>query len=129
MSSSVGENVSEDVGNVEDVNEAVKESVSPRARVSKVAGTRVPTPTPPPPEIPDEVRNELTAIMQDLLLKTHELSFEYSTIDCPQLSTCPLAQKSRELFKVVKELNNLVKRVSTTPPPKQKTASQETKQA
>ncbi len=127
MSSSVGENVSEDVENVADINEAVKEAVSPRAKTSKVA--RTPVPTPPPPEIPDEVRNELTAIMQDLLLKTHELSFEYSTIDCPQLSTCPLAQKSRELFKVVKELNNLVKRVSTTPPPKQKTASQETKQA
>jgi len=98
----------------EGVDEEIKEEVSPRAKASKVAKQK-PTETPTAPEVSDEVRNELTTIMQDLLLKTHELSFEYSTIDCPQLNTCPLAQKSRELFKVVKELNNLVKRVSAPP--------------
>jgi len=55
--------------------------------------TPVPTrPTPPPtaPPIAPEVRDELTAIMQEL--------------------------QSRELFKVVKRLNALVRRI--TPPPR-----------
>jgi len=68
--------------------------------------------TPPAADITEELRDELTSLMQELLLKTHELSFEYSTLDCNEISKCPLAQKSRELFKVVKELNNLVKRMS-----------------
>jgi len=63
----------------------------------------------PVPEIPEEVRTELTSLMQDLLLKTHELSFEYSTLDCPSIQTCPLAMKCREIFKVVKKLNEVVK--------------------
>jgi len=64
------------------------------------------------PVLSEEMRDELTSLMQELLLKTHELSFEYSTLDCENMSKCPLAQKSRELFKVVKELNNLVRRMT-----------------
>jgi hypothetical protein len=63
-------------------------------------------------EIAPEVREALTSIMQELLLKTHELSFEYSTLDCNMIQKCPLGQKSRELFRVVKELNNLVKKMN-----------------
>jgi len=74
-----------------------------------------PTPTAPP--ISEEVRDELTSMMQELLLKTHELSFEYSTLDCPEVQKCPLAQKSKELFKVVKELNRLVRQVATPSKP------------
>ena len=62
--------------------------------------------------LPEEVRDELTTLMQELLLKTHELSFEYSTLDCEEIQTCPLARKSKELFKVVKKLNNLMKKVA-----------------
>jgi hypothetical protein len=69
-----------------------------------------------PPPIAPEIRDELTNIMQELLLKTHELSFEYSTMDCNLIQKCPLALKSKELFKVVKELNALVRKM--TPPPK-----------
>jgi len=68
------------------------------------------------PEISAEVRDELTALMQELLMKTHELSFEYSTLDCEQLSQCPLCKKSKELFRVVKKLNELVRKM--TPQPK-----------
>jgi len=50
--------------------------------------------------------------MQQLLLKTHELSFEYSTLDCEELTNCPLAQKSRELFKVVKEMHKLMRKIA-----------------
>jgi len=78
--------------------------------------------TQPPPAMPStappitpEVRDELTTIMQELLLKTHELSFEYSTSDCTEIRNCSFAEKSRELFKVVKRLNALVRRI--TPPP------------
>jgi uncharacterized linocin/CFP29 family protein len=62
-----------------------------------------------------EVRDELTQLMQDLLLKTHELSFEYSTMECEDISECPLAKKSKELFRVVKLLNEMVKKMAKTP--------------
>jgi len=70
---------------------------------------------PPAPVIPDEVRDELTTLMQKLLLKTHELSFEYSTLDCEKIQSCGLAKKAKELFKVVKKLNNLVKQMAQPP--------------
>jgi hypothetical protein len=68
------------------------------------------------PAIAPEVRDELTALMQDLLLKTHELSFEYSTMECEELGNCPLGKKSKELFRVVKKLNELVKKMAPQPP-------------
>ncbi|MEM2297610.1 MAG: hypothetical protein QXH10_09305 [Ignisphaera sp.] len=58
------------------------------------------------------MRTELTSLMQDLLLKTHELSFEYSTLDCESIQACSLAQKCREIFKIVKRLNQVVKGIS-----------------
>jgi len=74
-------------------------------------------PTPPQaPPISPEIRDELTAIMQQILLKTHELSFEYSTLDCEDVQDCPLAQKSKELFKIVKQLRQMISKVA--PPPK-----------
>jgi hypothetical protein len=54
--------------------------------------------------------------MQDLLMKAHELSFEYSTCDCESLRDCPLASKAKELFKVVKKLHELMRKI--TPPEK-----------
>lgn len=71
----------------------------------------------PEPQISQETRDKLTKLMQDLLLKTHELSFEYSTLECRDIQECPLAMKSKELFKTVKELNKLMKEVT----PEQKT--------
>jgi len=53
--------------------------------------------------------------MQELLLKTHELSFEYSTMECEEISVCPLAKKSKELFRVVKKLNELVRKMAPQP--------------
>jgi len=55
--------------------------------------------------------------MQELLLKTHELSFEYSTLECDEISSCPLGKKSKELFRVVKKLNELVKQLAPQPKP------------
>jgi hypothetical protein len=78
-------------------------------------GTVPQPPVSPAGEISPEARDELTSIMQELLLKTHELSFEYSTLDCNTIQKCPLAQKSRELFKVVKELNSLVRKMTPEP--------------
>ena len=68
-----------------------------------------------PPVVSDAVRDQLTALMQDLLLKSHELSFEYSTMDCEDLSVCPLAKKAKELFRVVKKLNELVRTMTAQP--------------
>jgi len=64
------------------------------------------------PVVTEEIRTELTSLVQELLLKCHELSFEYSTSDCPHLLECPIATKSKEIFKVVKKLNQLMKRVT-----------------
>jgi hypothetical protein len=55
--------------------------------------------------------------MQELLLKTHELSFEYSTMECEDISNCPLAKKSKELFRTVKKLNELVRQMTPQPKP------------
>ena len=77
--------------------------------------------TPPtalaPTPVPPEIRDELTSLMQELLLKTHELSFEYSTLECDKIKECPLAQKSRDLFRTVKKLNALVRQMQTQQPP------------
>jgi len=67
---------------------------------------------PPAPTLPPEARDQLTNLMQELLLKTHELSFEYSTSDCEEITKCPLAQQARELFKTVKKLHRIVRQVS-----------------
>lgn len=75
---------------------------------SSVGMIQPPVPAPP---ISQEVRDELTATMQELLLKTHELSFEYSTLDCKDIHKCPLANKCRELFKTVKKMHNLLKQI------------------
>jgi len=63
-----------------------------------------------------EVRDELTSLMQELLLKTHELSFEFSTMECDEISACPLAKKSKELFRVVKKLNEMIRKMAPQPP-------------
>jgi len=52
--------------------------------------------------------------MQQLMLKAYELSFEYSTSDCEEITKCPLGRKAKELFKVVKALYELMK--DLTPP-------------
>jgi hypothetical protein len=90
-----------------------------RSGTENPAGSQTLSPpyiAPPEQAVSPEVRDELTALMQDLLLKAHELSFEYSTLDCEKIQECPLARKSRELFRVVKHLNEVVKKM--TPPPK-----------
>jgi len=61
-------------------------------------------------QIPDSARNELASLLQELLLKTHELSFEFSTLDYEHLRECPLVPKAQELFKVVKRLNEVVRK-------------------
>jgi len=88
------------------------DTANPQA-ISNVSIAQPPAhPTVQAPQLAPEVRDEITSIMQQLLLKTHELSFEYSTLDCEEIQECPLAQKSKELFKVVKRLNEVMKQVA-----------------
>lgn len=68
-------------------------------------------------QVSDTLRQALTNEMQELLLKAHELSFEYSTLDCDNITKCPLAKKSKELFKVIKRLNELIKSMSQAQKP------------
>lgn len=75
-----------------------------------------PVAAPPTTTMVPEVRDELTGLMQELLLKTHELSFEYSTMECDEIGSCPLARKAKELFRVVKRLNEIVKKLSAPGP-------------
>jgi hypothetical protein len=53
--------------------------------------------------------------MQDLLLKTQELSFEYSTLDCDDIKECPLANKCKELFKTTKKIHEFVRKIAQPP--------------
>jgi len=66
-------------------------------------------------EIPEEFRSELDEIMRDLLTHAQELAFEYSTCDCSKLLECTLAQKSKELFKDIKRLNEVAKKYAPKP--------------
>jgi len=70
-----------------------------------------PQPTATAPPIPLEVRDELTAIMQQLILQAQDLSFEYSTLDCEEVLDCQLARKCKELFKVVKRLREMLSKL------------------
>jgi hypothetical protein len=90
--------------------------VEGEAAANQPSAIQLAQPAPAVPEIKPEVRDELTSLMQELLLKTHELSFEYSTMECEEISNCPLAKKSKELFRTVKKLNELVRQMA--PPPK-----------
>jgi len=60
-------------------------------------------------------QEELTRLMQEMLLKAHELSFEYSTLECDRIMECPLAKKAKELFRVIKQVNETVRQY--VPPP------------
>jgi hypothetical protein len=75
---------------------------------------------PEQPQLSQEIRDELTAVMQELLVKTHELSFEFSTMECPTIASCPLAQKAKELFRTVKQLNQLMRQVTPVQPQQSK---------
>jgi hypothetical protein len=90
-------------------NPAIPQTISPNITAPVQAATTTP--------LPPEVRDELTSLMQELLLKTHELSFEYSTLECDKIKDCPLAIKSRELFRTVKQLNNLVRKMQSQQQP------------
>ena len=97
-------------GNTQTISPANVVSISTPEQVIPQAPMQ--TMAPPAPPISPEVRDELTALMQDLLLKTHELSFEYSTMECDELSSCPLGKKAKELFRVVKKLNQTVRKMA-----------------
>ena len=87
-----------------------------KAKTGTKGQTATATPSPvgvTPPALTAEARDQLTSLMQELLMKTQELSFEYSTIDCNDLLKCPLAKKAKELFRVVKKLNEMVRRMGT----------------
>lgn len=61
--------------------------------------------------IPEQFRDELATVVQELVTKAHELSFEYCTLECSNITTCPLAKKGRELFKAVKMFNEVMRKV------------------
>ena len=61
--------------------------------------------------IAPEIRDQLSLLFQELFLKTQELSFEYSTMECEDIMECPLAQKCKELFKITKKINEYVKKM------------------
>jgi hypothetical protein len=65
-----------------------------------------------PSTITPETRDQLTLLMQDLLLKTQELSFEFSTLDCDEMKDCPLANKCKELFKTTKKIHEFVRKIA-----------------
>jgi hypothetical protein len=57
--------------------------------------------------LPPHVQKELNEIVGGLLTKAHELTFELATSDCPRVNECPIAQKAKDIAKLVKRLINL----------------------
>ncbi|MEM2528590.1 MAG: hypothetical protein QXG40_04255 [Ignisphaera sp.] len=80
----------------------------PQSTIATVA----PPTTPMPVEVPKEITDELSRLIQDLLLKAHELSFEYSTMECDDILNCPLAKKAKELFRIIKQLSEISKKTA-----------------
>lgn len=64
-----------------------------------------------------EFTEALTKLIQDLLLKAHELSFEYSTMECDEILNCPLAKKAKELFRIIKQLSEISRKMAVPPRP------------
>ena len=67
--------------------------------------------------IPPEVRNDLSRLTAELMTKSYELAFEYTTLECKDLMKCSLACKARDLFKTVKELYNVLRKITPTRTP------------
>lgn len=62
-----------------------------------------------------DVRDRLTTLIQELLLKTQELAFEYSTLDEEHLMECPLAPKCKDIFRTTKEIYDYVRKLAQPP--------------
>ena len=53
------------------------------------------------------MRDELSKIISNILVKSQEIGFELVVSECPNMSTCPIARKSKELIKELKALFEL----------------------
>jgi hypothetical protein len=65
--------------------------------------------------LPTDLREELTLLVQDLLLKCQELAFEYSTLETSHLVECPLADKCKDLFKTTKRIHEFIRKLAQAP--------------
>jgi len=62
---------------------------------------------PAQPSKQDVVRDELSKIISNILVKSQEIGFELVVSECPNMSKCPIARKSKELIKELKALFEL----------------------
>jgi len=67
--------------------------------------------------IPPELREKLSRLTAELMTKSYELAFEYTTLECKNLMKCSLACKARDLFKTVKELYNVLRQTTLAKSP------------
>ena len=72
--------------------------------------SQTPQPTVTPAE--EKLRQKLSEILGDLIIKAQETAFELATIECPKAKECPLAMKTRELVVSLKKLLRLRKELS-----------------
>jgi len=63
--------------------------------------------------VDEQLRNEMTNILSNLLFKAQELGFELATLDNPELANHPVVQKARELIVELKKLFELQKKLRT----------------
>jgi len=59
-------------------------------------------------------QSQLSDLVQKLLMGVHEMSFEYCTMECEELQSCPLARKAKEIFKYIKSIDELVRSMMRT---------------
>ena len=64
--------------------------------------------TPSTPPITPEVE-KLTEKLNTIIMAAQELAYELATIDCDKADQCPLAKKSKELIRALKEFHSYVK--------------------
>ena len=81
--------------------EKVQAGSQPQSTAPQASGTQ------PLAALPPQVQQELNEIVSGLLTKAHEITFELATSDCPHVNTCPIAQKAKDIAKLVKRLISL----------------------
>jgi len=73
---------------------------------------QIPATEVPQPSKQDILRDKLSQIISNILVKSQEIGFELVTCECQLISTCPIAKKSKELIKELKNLFELRKEMS-----------------
>jgi len=63
---------------------------------------------PPQPTIPDEVRDQITQILTNILMLASDLAFDLAEVEDENIRKSPIFKKAREIVREVKKLRDLM---------------------